>query len=802
MQNAIASEKMRADDTRSQQISKTVHSAANSPDEPLVIEVWVPLPFRTPLSYLYERQNCVNTAAPPRGARVIVPVNGRKMVGIVDSSIPATQQHDLSRLRPVESVLDDVPLLAEKTLELMLWTARYYCSAAGELLHLALPPALRTCSRLPQSREWLTRRYWRLCVPPHRIDDIEKTLRAKQRELLKALQVAPAQQLELSKLRALGFSKTQFAALKTAGLIAAMEVDELAEQPEDFHEEPATSPNREEAGHLLNSEQREAVEAIVASDGRFSAFLLDGLTGSGKTEVYLATLDLLIANGRQALILVPEISLTPQLTARFEKRFPGLVCVYHSGLTDKQRLLAWNDIRLKKKPIVVGTRSAIFLSITQPALIVVDEEHDSSFKQQDNCRFNARDLAVVLASSHSCPVVLGSATPSLESLQNAESGRYQLLRLRHRTAAFARPKIQLLNIRSRKLTGGLSNPASRAILETLQAKHQVLVFLNRRGYAPTLFCQSCGWIAGCTRCDSRLTLHRHDASLRCHHCDLRLRLPTNCPECTSSSLVPLGSGTEHAEEALQALVGDVPVVRVDRDTIGSTTALHDKLELVKAGEPCVLLGTQMLAKGHDFPDLTLAVIMDADGALFSGDLRASERAMQLLTQVCGRVGRGEHAGRVLVQTRLPTHPLITQLLAQDYRQFALNELDLRRQLAMPPFTSMAVIRAEAASEAHLQQGLALLASQLKTLMTQQQLGEGVTVHGPFPAVLARKKNRHHGLLWLIASKRATLRSLITGLMSQPASPDRPSSRALQLPGRTGRNQPFSWSLDIDPYETL
>ncbi|GAA3966743.1 primosomal protein N' [Allohahella marinimesophila] len=768
----------------------------------LIVEVWVPLPFRTPLSYLFDPALAPDGAAPRRGARVVVSVNNRRLVGIVDRTSQATAQNDCSRLRPVETVLDTIPLLAEQTLDLMLWTARYYCSAAGELLQLALPPALRTSSRLQQSREWLTVRYWRLGRAP--TEEASGQLQGrKQRELLTALQTAPAHQIEHGHLRSLGFGKAQFTALETAGLIEEVIMDELAMEAAKGEEEPQAASDGPPAGHTLNNEQKATVEAIVSSDGKFAAFLLDGLTGSGKTEVYLAALDRLIAEGRQALILVPEISLTPQLTARFEKRFPGLVCVYHSGLTDKQRLLAWNDIRLKKKPVVVGTRSAIFLSFTQLALVVVDEEHDSSFKQQDNCRFNARDLAVVRASNQSCPVVLGSATPSLESLQNAESGRYQLLRLRHRTAAFARPQIELVNIRSRKLTGGLSDPAARAILDTLQARRQVLVFLNRRGYAPALFCQSCGWIAGCSRCDSRMTLHRHDASLRCHHCDLRLRLPTNCPECTSGSLVPLGSGTEHAEEALQALVGDdIPVIRVDRDTIGSTSALHDKLELVKAGEPCVLLGTQMLAKGHDFPDLTLAVILDADGALFSGDLRASERAMQLLTQVCGRVGRGEHAGRVLVQTRLPSHPLIAQLLAQDYRQFALNELELRRQLAMPPYSSMAVIRAEAASEAHLQQGLALLASQLKTVMTQQHLGDGVTVHGPFPAVLARKKNRHHGLLWLIASKRATLRSLITGLMSQPASPDRPRSRALQLPGRTGRHQPFSWSLDIDPYETL
>ncbi|WP_416396816.1 primosomal protein N' [Allohahella sp. A8] len=798
---------MRADDTRSQEISKPVQSVASHSVQSLIVEVWVPLPFRTPLSYLYVAADGpadgLADARPQRGARVVVSVNNRRLVGIVDSIVPVTAQLDCSKLRPVEMVLDTIPLLAEQTLDLMLWTARYYCSAAGELLQLALPPALRTSSRLQQSREWLSVRYWQLreSLPSSGATNLAQG--RKQRELLGHLQAAPARRSAQKNLRELGFGKAQFTALESAGVIEAVTIDELALQPVALSADPPDASDVNSAGHALNAEQQTAVDEIVGSDGKFAAFLLDGLTGSGKTEVYLAALDRLIAAGRQALILVPEISLTPQLTARFEQRFPGLVCVYHSGITDKQRLLAWNDIRLKKKPIVVGTRSAIFLSFTQLALVVVDEEHDSSFKQQDNCRFNARDLAVVRASNQGCPVVLGSATPSLESLQNAESGRYRLLRLRHRTAAFARPQIELVNIRSRKLTGGLSDPASRAILQALQARHQVLVFLNRRGYAPALFCQSCGWIAGCSRCDSRLTLHRHDASLRCHHCDLRLRLPTVCPECTSTSLVPLGSGTEHAEEALQALVGDdVPVVRVDRDTIGSTTALHDKLELVKAGEPCVLLGTQMLAKGHDFPDLTLAVIMDADGALFSGDLRASERAMQLLTQVCGRVGRGEHAGRVLVQTRLPSHPLITQLLAQDYRQFALNELDLRRQLSMPPFSSMAVIRAEAASEVHLQQGMALLASQLKTVITQENLGDGITVHGPFPAVLARKKNRHHGLLWLIASKRATLRSLITGLMNQPASPDRPRSRALQLPGRTGRNQPFSWSLDIDPYETL
>jgi primosomal protein N' (replication factor Y) len=530
----------------------------------------------------------------------------------------------------------------------------------------------------------------------------------------------------------------------------------------------------------LNVAQQQAVTTICAQND-FHVSVLQGVTGSGKTEVYLQSIQYFVARGLQALVLVPEISLTPQTVARFAERFQAQIAVFHSGLTEKERFESWARAASGEAAILIGTRSALFTPIPRLGVIVLDEEHDLSFKQQDNLRYSARDCAIVRAKQSNIPIVLGSATPSLETLQQVVAGRYQCLELPMRVNEQALPKVHVIDIRNQKLDEGLSKPLLGKITEHLQDDHQVLLFLNRRGFAPTLMCHACGWIAECTRCDARLVMHKKSHEMRCHHCGKVEGLPKQCPKCHERQFVPLGVGTERLETALQKFFPDIDIIRIDSDSTKKKESLQQILATVANGKKQILIGTQMVAKGHDFPNLTLVVILDVDSGFYSADFRNLERMGQLLTQVGGRAGRGETKGEVILQTRHPEHPLLQRLLQEGYATFAQEALYERSVIGLPPYSYLAIFRAEAKSEA---QSLNFL-KEVQVLLQQYRI-PALSILGPIAAPMTRKAGFFRAQLMLQAKERATLHSVLKKIVVKIE--ELPSARRVR------------WSLDVDPLE--
>ena len=531
----------------------------------------------------------------------------------------------------------------------------------------------------------------------------------------------------------------------------------------------------------LNDEQRAAADAIRAADG-FAAFLLDGVTGSGKTEVYLDAIADCLARGKQALVLVPEIGLTPQALARFRTRLGVPVHALHSGLNDNARARVWLAAARGQARVIVGTRSAVFVPLPEAGIVIVDEEHDGSYKQFDGIRYHARDVAIVRARALGVPVVLGSATPSLESLHNAQAGRYAHLRLRHRAGNARPPHVQVLDVRKRPLHAGLGEDALTAIRRALEAGGQVLVFRNRRGYAPVLLCHDCGWSAHCPRCSTPdkptpMTVHAHGRRLQCHHCGHRKPSPLACPDCASLGLQPQGNGTERIEAELQARFADVPVLRIDRGSTGHRDALQQHFDDL-GSRPGILVGTQMLAKGHDLPDLTLVVVVGIDEGLFSADFRSSEKLAQLLVQVAGRAGRADKAGTVLLQTHHPEHPLLQILVHGGYHAFADGELALRQAAGFPPFAHLALLRAEAKHADPPMQFLQRAKDALRDAV--------VGVAGPLPAPMPRRAGYQRAQLILSAAQRRDLHGALDAVV--PTLYASPEARKLR------------WSLDVDPVE--
>jgi len=535
---------------------------------------------------------------------------------------------------------------------------------------------------------------------------------------------------------------------------------------------------------ILNDQQQAAFAAVQAKAGEFAAFLLDGVTGSGKTEVYLQLIRATLQAGKQALVLIPEINLGPQTLSRFTRRFNARIALLHSARSDQERLMAWLAAREGEADIVIGTRSALFTPLPRLGLIVVDEEHDSSYKQQEGLRYHARDLALVRAQQEGVPIVLGSATPALETLHNAESGRYHWLHLSKRAAGAGAPRFIRLDVKSRLLDSGISEPLGKAIGETLANGQQVLVFLNRRGFAPVLCCHDCGWLSECPRCDARMTLHQQSGELRCHHCGYVKARPKQCPDCGQVDLRPLGAGTERAEQRLSILFPDYPVLRIDRDSTRRKGTLEQLLNQVQRGEPCILLGTQMLAKGHHFPQVTLVAILDADSGLFSADFRAGERMAQQIVQVAGRAGRAEQPGQVIIQSHLADHPLLVQLCEQGYAAFAKQALQERKAAELPPFSHLALLRAQATQP---KLGLNFLDSACQLAENlQAELGSSVELLGPIPAPMERRAGKHRAQLLLKSANRAELHRLLT-----------PWLVALEGQRSSAR---VRWSLDVDPMD--
>ncbi len=536
--------------------------------------------------------------------------------------------------------------------------------------------------------------------------------------------------------------------------------------------EPAETQNTQP---VLTAEQQAALSALTSGNG-FRVSLLHGVTGSGKTELYLRRAADCVARGEQVLVLCPEIGLTPQLLERFSQRMGTGVASYHSGMTEAERAHVWLGVRAGEIKVVVGTRSAAFLPFAQMGLIVVDEEHDTSFKQQEGLRYHARDVAILRAQKLGVPAILGSATPSLETLANAQAGRYQHLRLIQRVNAAAVPRVQVLDIRALELTHGLSEPLLERLSANLESGGQALLFINRRGYAPVLWCGTCGWTAVCKQCDMRMTLHRSRRLLVCHHCGSEKPVPVRCGECGSTELLPVGEGTERIEDALVARFPQYRLERFDSDRMRKRGEWARLLAEVRSKKIRILVGTQMLAKGHDFADLSFVGIVNADQALFGADFRAIERMGQLLTQVSGRAGRGEKPGEVVLQTREPQHAALKKLLSEGYDGLAQQLLAERKNAGLPPHTHLALLRADALQEPAPKQFLVEAKRLLKS--------ERVTVLGPAPAPMARRAGRHRAQLLLQSSSRSALQKLLADVV--PTLDQLPSARKVR------------WSVDVDP----
>jgi len=702
---------------------------------------------------------------PLPGTRVRVPFGRAERGGVVlgdaaESQVPA------GRLKPVGAVLDDAPVLDAGHLAFLAWAAGYYHHPLGEVLGAALPVRLRR----GEPAALLGDPGWRL-TPAGLAADADELRRApRQRALLEALR-AQGGRATLATLSALlGPLRTQARALQDRGWLEACLLEAATPDP------PA------EDGPLPSPEQADAIARVGANLEGFGAFLLDGVTGSGKTEVYLRLARTVLERGRSVLLLVPEIALTPQLVRRVTRRFGEGAAVLHSGLAEGERERAWHRARLGQARLVVGTRSAVLGPVDNLGLVIVDEEHDASFKQQEGFRYSARDLAVVrarrAAGGRGCPVVLGSATPSLESLYNVANGRFERLVLSRRAGAAELPPLELVDVRDQPLQGGLSGYLLAELHRVLEAGDQALVFINRRGFAPVLACYDCGWLSACRRCDARQTLHTDSARLWCHHCGAQAPVPRHCPQCGGSELHPLGQGTQRIEEVLRQRFPDRPLVRVDRDAARRKGGLDKLLESARSGDAALLVGTQMLAKGHHLPGLTLVGVVDIDGGLFSADYRAAERTAQLLVQVAGRAGRAASPGRVLIQTRFPEHPLLRTLVRDGYGAFARAALAERQAARLPPHAHQALLRAEAVlpepPEAFLEEVARLV-------------GEpGVELWGPAPALMARKAGRYRFQLLLQAERRAQLHRALDALM--------PRVRGLSSARRV------RWSLDVDPQD--
>lgn len=691
-----------------------------------------------------------------------VPFGRRQVVAVVvgssaESDVPA------GKLRTVLKVLDDEPLLPEDLLDLLEWASRYYHHPIGDVLASALPVLLRKSApaALPQIEcyRWLREPLKPVNARAH-----------VQVNLLERLKEANGEPIDAQSLASVSRQwRKSLQPLLDDGAIARNDLQALPEN------------RASETPPVLLDEQARAVHAVNSASDKFQTFLLNGVTGSGKTEVYLQCLDKTLSQGKQVLILVPEISLTPQLMRRFQRRVSGCLVSLHSGLNDTERLQNWMIAAKGHADVVIGTRSAALVPLPRLGLIIIDEEHDGSLKQQDGFRYHARDFALMRAQKHSCPIVLGSATPSFESLNNVAAGRFEELPLTIRAGGAHAPNLALLDIRRQKLFEGISEPLMAAIAKHLEAGSQALVFINRRGFAPTMLCNDCGASATCLRCDAHMTVHAKSRQLRCHHCGAERPMPIQCESCESDSLDFIGYGTERISQALQERFPDVTMARIDRDTTRRKGALEAQLHAATSGEAQLLVGTQMLAKGHHFPGVTLVGILDADRGLFGTDFRSLEHMGQLILQVAGRSGREAKRGDVLIQTRNPDNPMLQTLVRDGYAEFAQSAMTERKVAMLPPFAFVALLRAEATDPRAPSVFLERVVRELSNWA-----GPDLMTLGPAAAPMERLGGRYRAQVLIQAERRARLNACLKDLTSFIDS--LPEARRTR------------WSIDVDPVD--
>ena len=710
------------------------------------------------------------------GRLAVVPFGPQKLVGMV-IEVAATSAHPPEKLKAVLHIQHALPVFSANDLALFRFCESYYHYPLGQIIANAIPPSMRVARPI----SFPVHRCIALTAAGHEAIATLPARAVVQHALLQTLKSQGSQLEATLKARHVGVTAALNTLLKKGWV--EVETDGAVDAPRVA---PSPAHRAFVVPNALNVEQAAAVAAISAAAG-FAPILLAGITGSGKTEVYLHAIHHALARQKQALILVPEINLSPAFVRAVAARFPdAAVAQLHSGMPDAARMRGFLDAQTGRADIVIGTRLAVFTPLPRLGLIVVDEEHDASFKQQEGFRYSARDVAVFRAREAGCPVVLGSATPSLETLYNATRERFTELKLAQRAAPNALlPQVDFIDLNAERAIDGLSASLIRAIDVTVARGEQALVFINRRGYAPALTCAQCGWMPECRRCTARLVFHRGDEKMKCHHCGFQARVPSACEKCGSHELIAAGHGTERVEAALQTALRQtrpqVRMTRVDRDSTRRRGAAEKIFEAAAKGEIDVLIGTQMLSKGHDFPRLTLVGVVNADGAMFSADFRAAERLAAQLMQVAGRAGRADLPGRVLIQTRFPNHPLYQAVAQHDYRRFAEIAMDERRRAHLPPFTFLALLRAESHQSQPLTDFMQTAAELAHPLATDA----GVQVWDPVPPTLARKAGFERRQLMVQANSRRALQLFLTCWL--------PAVRAAEV--RT-----VKWLIDVDPMD--
>lgn len=742
--------------------------------QPIICRVALAIPLHRQFDYLLAANLCPTEQVSLIGCRVLVPFGGgpRKQVGVITAT-PKQSDFAINKLKPVLRLLDQSPLLSNSLYQLLNWAAVYYQHPFGDVFQQAIPTLLRK----GKATTFKHQEYWKL--KDHAID---LSLLGRAKKQLQAAQLLHLSPLSSEQLKQHNVSRATLNSLLEKQIIvnfqqAPMSDLDWAKDVQELQQKPN-----------LSSEQAIAITTVTQRLNEFRCYLLEGITGSGKTEVYLNIIKAVLEAGQQILVIVPEIGLTPQTIQRFQARFNVPIYLKHSALNEQQQLETWLHARQGSAAIIIGTRSAIFSDFKNLGLIILDEEHDASFKQQDGFRYHARDFAIKRASQQNIPIILGSATPAFETLNNALSGRYQHLLLTHRAGNAQPPKNDLINLTGIHLHAGLSPQLIDLMKQHLAKNNQVILFLNRRGYAPVLMCHECGWLAKCPRCDTFYTYHKTANYLHCHHCMATHPVPHQCVDCGSTNLHSTGVGTEQLEEALTQLFPDYPTVRIDRDNTRKKNSFNEYLNDINSGKYKILLGTQMLAKGHHFPDVTLVALVDVDGALFSNDFRASERLGQLFTQVAGRAGRAEKKGQVVLQTFHPEHSLLQELVNNGYGDFSRSALQERRMAQLPPFSFQALMRAEALNATQAENFLILCKQLLKQIVDNNKISDRLLILGPIPASMERRAGKYRFQLLIQSEQRVlitkTLHSALAHLEKLPE-------------GRKVR-----WSIDIDPIDFI
>ena len=732
-----------------------------------LVEVLVPIPLMEKFSYLPPKKN---TSSLKQGSRVLIPFGRRTLVGVIWGFIKKDPL-DKRKYKYIKDVLDESPLLDANSISLAEWSSRYYHYPLGEIITYFFPPSIRK----GKDAKFRESKYLELTSKGSFLQATDLSRAPSQQKLIELLK--EKREISLKSAQAFGISAAVINGLIEKGFIARFS-RELS--PYKKFENNTLLSSKE-----LNPEQSEAVNAINGAQNKNITFLLDGITGSGKTEVYLQAIQEVIRQGRQALILIPEIGLAPQAEERFREYFGDRVMSFHSAKNDREKVDAWLGASRGLVDIIIGTRSSVFLPMKNLGIIVVDEEHDLSFKQMDKFRYSARDMALYRAKLEKVPVVLASATPSLETLKNAEEDKYKVLKLSKRATGASLPSFQAVDLRGKELFEGLSKELLEASQTELAQGNQVLIFLNRRGYAPSMICKVCGWISNCERCDALMTVHKNPLKLHCHHCEAQKPYPNKCQSCDSNDFLTYGFGTEKIEEFLQNYFPDIKTLRIDSDSTRKKETLNEYFSEIRKGKPMILLGTQLLAKGHHFPDVTLVGIIDADSGLFSADFRGSERVAQLMTQVSGRAGRDKKPGRVILQSYCPDHPQIEEIITGSYDKFAKKLLGERKSLKIPPFSFQAKIFAESPKSLISRDFILNLLNQSKI---DEKIRMNVRVIGPLPSVMEKKSGVYRWELSIFSKSRSNLHKYLDVMQSRLYDPK--------------LSKQVRWSIDVDPLSSI